>query len=66
MLTGLSPDEKAGLLRDLLPGVLSQFPNLSEELERSRVAPPALSLSTEATSDQAGEAMPKTSGGSEA
>lgn len=38
MLTGLSTEEKAALLREMLPGVLSQFPNLAEELDRRRTS----------------------------
>lgn len=36
MLTGMSTEEKAALLKEMLPGVLSQFPNFAEELEGNR------------------------------
>ncbi len=35
MLSGLSTDEKAQLLRDMLPKVLSQFPDLPSQLTPS-------------------------------
>lgn len=54
MLTGMTTEEKATLLREMLPGVLSQFPNLAEELDRTRAtarydAEPSVTPATNAT-----------------
>ncbi len=38
MLTGLSNEEKADLLRGMLPRVLEQFPSLGEELSQKHAA----------------------------